>query len=1146
MSTLELTYRSFIDRISGVSKKDIILKLYRSFIITLSVFLLLALILTSAEALYFFTSAVRKFFLYGFTSALAATVLIILIIALSAYRSLQESKSINRYALRIGDNFPSVKDNLLNAIQLYHSTRSRDKFFSESLAEESIRQVDGTTKNLNFNGIISYKSNNSFLMLFAGILLVFVSLFMIFPGVFQASAFRLINYNYKFVDNTLGISYDVKPGNIEIARGDNVNISVRVHFNNPVYAADKITFNTKLTSIDGADLSSSSQDLSAVKWNEFNTVVSNISSSTSYWFEYKGIKSDEYTITVTNRPIIKSVKITIFPPAYTKLPSHDAEGNNITTIMGSKVYVELESPDNLSSSVLQFSDGSPLDLSLNGNSATGSFTANRNETFKLIAVKNSAGRELTNVNPPGYSLKVYPDEYPKAEIIEPESELQMKGDKDVLVRSRITDDFGFTKMRLGYRLSKSKYGMTNKDFNFADIPIKNLDATALEVPYEWNLSNLNLGTEDEVEYFVEVYDNDAVSGPKSTRSDVHKLIYPSLESLLKKTEETSEDIANSLKSSYENAMDLKQELNNIQDKLKKDPEDLGLNDPKKNQELQNKINDIQNQFSSTQQKLNELMTSLQNNNQISKETMDKYMELQKMFQQIDSKELREMMQKLQEALKNLDPQKLQEAMKDFTFDEERFKKAIEKTMELLKKILNEQKFGELAKKLDEMAKKQEELKNKTENTDEKDKNQMNQLSSTQEQLKKEYEEFLKQMKELSDNMKQLNNDEIAKQFEKMMKEMQKKNLDQKMNQSSKDLQSGNKDNSMDQQQQLSEDLNEMNQQMQDLLNQMMQNENSKLMAKMQELLDKMQKMSQEQGELKDQSGKMDENTDESEYKENESQQKGLTTELQKTIDELMQLSDQMPMTPQLGKLLGDAYNEMSKASKSLGKKDAKSANTSQGKAKESLDKAIEKFKSMCQNGKMPGKGNSLSQLLQALQQMIARQQALNDKMSRFGPNGNKGQYTQQELAEMQKLSMEQETIRKNLQQLNDEFKKQQEVEGKKLLGNLDQVQKDMMEIITDLKDNNITPETRKRQEKILSRMLDFQLSVREKDFEQKRESRPGKDYDRTSPPEIVISRPNVINGINQDALKLQSESFNEDYEILIQKYLSKLNAENKK
>ncbi|MCC7159773.1 MAG: hypothetical protein IT281_09560, partial [Ignavibacteria bacterium] len=169
-----------------------------------------------------------------------------------------------------------------------------------------------------------------------------------------------------------------------------------------------------------------------------------------------------------------------------------------------------------------------------------------------------------------------------------------------------------------------------------------------------------------------------------------------------------------------------------------------------------------------------------------------------------------------------------------------------------------------------------------------------------------------------------------------------------------------------------------------------------------------------------------------------------------------------------------------------------------------------------------------------------RQQGLNQQMQGMQPNGNQGQMTQEQMAEMQKLSQEQEQIKQGVQQLNEEFKKQQELDGKKLLGNLDQVQKDMSEIIMDLENNNITPETKKRQEKILSRMLDFQLSTREKDFEQKRESRPGRNFDRSTPPEIVISKPNIINGINQDALELQQENYTEDYEVLIQKYHDKV------
>ena len=59
--------------------------------------------------------------------------------------------------------------------------------------------------------------------------------------------------------------------------------------------------------------------------------------------------------------------------------------------------------------------------------------------------------------------------------------------------------------------------------------------------------------------------------------------------------------------------------------------------------------------------------------------------------------------------------------------------------------------------------------------------------------------------------------------------------------------------------------------------------------------------------------------------------------------------------------------------------------------------------------------------------------------------------------------------------------------------------------------------------------------------------RPGKDFNRTSPPEIIISKPTIIDGVNQDALELQKQSYSDDYEILIQKYMEKIrNAQKNK
>ncbi len=1147
MSSLELTYRSFITRISDTGRKDLVFTLVKRSLIMLIVFIALAFLLITAEAVFELSTTFRKILFFGYISGFAATAVMISAVYLTSLQKIRSSAVINRYAKKIGSTYPEIKDRLLNSLQLYNYTTKKDHIFSDSLAAESINTFNEHTRSIDFKNAVSFKKNNRLLIIFASVLLLFNILLFSFPGTLLAAANRIVNYNFTFVDNTLGIAFEIKPGNTEISKGESVELIANIKFNDPAYTTGEITLFTREVTPDGISISENDEKISAVNTNEFRASLKSINSQTVYWFEYKGVKSPVYTITITNRPVIKSLKVTVYPPAYTRLPSRTIDGNDITTIAGSTVYIELESSEDINSASVSFGGATmPVNFEINGKTAIGSFIASSNGTFTVNVKREHSGKVLESINPKTINLKVFPDQFPVISITEPENnEVNVQGKGDIEIRSRITDDFGFTKLRLGYKIVSSKFGPTDKDYRYTDIHIKNTDATGLEVPFIWNLRSLNLGSEDVVEYFVEVYDNDGYSGPKMSRSQVKRLVYPSFESLMKKTEKTKDEVENSLKSAMDDAMELKKELDELKEKMEKNPEELGLNDPKKNQEMQQKLENIQNNLNNTQQKLDDLMKELQQNSQISKETLDKYMELQKMFQKIDSKELREALKKLQEAMKNMNKDQLKEAMKNFKFDEENFKKSLEKTMELLNKIMNEQKMGELTQKLDDITKQQDALKDETKNTDKNDKNSLNNQSKKQEDIKNNLSDFQKQMKELSENFKKSGDQQMSKEMQKLLEEMMKKMLEQKMQNSQQSLEQGNKDQSQKQQEQISQDLNDMNQQMQDMLQSMIDKENSKLQAKMEEFLKRLKEMSKRQKELMDQSEDLDASSDMKDFQNNKQQQDKLQNDLSNLTEEMMSMAQQMGMSPMMSKNLGDAFNEMQNASQQLSKKDGQSANKSQGNAKESLDKAAERMQQMCQSGK-PGDGegkkpgSGLQQLLQQLQQMIAKQQQLNNQMQGMNPNGNQGKLSQEQMAQMQRLALEQQQIKDGVNQLNEEFKKQQEADGKKLLGNLDQVQKDMQEIIKDLQENNITPETKKRQEKILSRMLDFQLSTREKDFEQKRESRPGKNFERSSPPEIIISKPNIINGINQDALELQKENYTEDYELLIQKYLEKI------
>ncbi len=98
----------------------------------------------------------------------------------------------------------------------------------------------------------------------------------------------------------------------------------------------------------------------------------------------------------------------------------------------------------------------------------------------------------------------------------------------------------------------------------------------------------------------------------------------------------------------------------------------------------------------------------------------------------------------------------------------------------------------------------------------------------------------------------------------------------------------------------------------------------------------------------------------------------------------------------------------------------------------------------------------------------------------------------------------------------------------------------MKEVVSDLESNNLTEETIRKQDRILSRLLDAQRSIHERDFEKRRESRPGQDIVRESPPEINLQEDR--DKIFQELLKAIREGYHRDYEALIKKYIELLRS----
>jgi hypothetical protein len=112
-----------------------------------------------------------------------------------------------------------------------------------------------------------------------------------------------------------------------------------------------------------------------------------------------------------------------------------------------------------------------------------------------------------------------------------------------------------------------------------------------------------------------------------------------------------------------------------------------------------------------------------------------------------------------------------------------------------------------------------------------------------------------------------------------------------------------------------------------------------------------------------------------------------------------------------------------------------------------------------------------------------------------GAIGQGQQFISEQLA---RLAAEQEALRKMLQQYGEEDKK----EGGKNSGNISEMLKDMEQTEQDLVNKAISDATLKRQQEIITRLLESEKAERERELDEKRESNEAKNQEYSNPNEF--------------------------------------------
>lgn len=1185
-------YSELTGKINHVRRKEHGIAVQTGVINALTGTLALWIIAVSIEAIAEMEPSGRTALFWGTVGLNAALALWQILPPLLRYIGIRKGQEDDVIARRVGQRIPDVGDHLVNTLQLYRTAHAGALVagYSPELVEASITVQGEPLRHHDYTIIIERDERKRALLLFLSAVLVVSTLFLSFPTTYNGALDRLTNYNTEYL-KPAPFTLTIAPGDRRLIRGDSVEIVVR---------AAGIPPRTIKLSLQVGDEAAEDIEIRGDSLGTFRYMLPSIKATTLYRAQAGPIRTARHTFTVVDRPDIRLLRARVTSPSYTGRGTEQLPDNvgDVSGMRGSAVSISITTNvEPASAQIVQIFprevrlasaaavptpptsfDTVRIPMTIDGASASGGFRLTRDGSY-YIALVSPEG--ITNLSPVQYTMSVSTDGPPSIALMQPTGNFDIDRSMLLPTQVRIADDYGFSRLRIMYRLTASKYGEPMKDFKEHAIPLPRNRSTTMEVPYVWDMTRMDMVPEDEVEIYFEVYDNDAVAGPKVARTETLKVRFPSLEETLRQADQQQNQANADMEQVLKQAMDARKQMDELNRELMKqlaqNKQQAGWQEKQKLQEMMKQHEQMQQKLEKIAEDLRAVTEKLQQAKAMSPETLKKYMDLQKLFQELKNPALMEQMRKMQQEMEKMTPEQMAEAMKNYKYNEEQFRQSIERTMNILKRMQTEQKVDEMIRRAEDLANQQERLNEMMRETAPDDKAMQQGLAERQRDLARDAEKMKQQTEELTKQMSEAGEDMPTKEMQEAQESLEQNGPQESMDQAGEQMEQGEMQKAQQQGQQARQSAQDFQKKMQSVKKKMQENSQRAVTNKMKKAMQDLLELSKREEELKKQTEQTQANSPQ--FRDLAQQQAQMKEQMENITEQMMSLGKKsFAVTPEMGKEMGDAIRQMQNATQSLEQREGMEASQQEGGAMTSMNNAAKMMAEalqQMQNGQGQGQGMGMGMSMQQrLQQMSAQQQMINQAMQQQQGQGQQGQQGQGqegegeqegegkegkgkngkngrngeggegegEGSEMKRLQRQQQEVKKSVDDMNKEL---QESGGtrKNMIGDLERAADEIEEVLSDMRSGQVTPETLQRQERILSRLLDANRSQRERDFEKERESKPGVDIVRQSPPDLRFENKDTERTL-RDQLRSREQGYSKDYEYMIRRYFEALGRGN--
>ncbi|MBI4647803.1 MAG: hypothetical protein HY738_14740, partial [Bacteroidia bacterium] len=757
-------------------------QIIRGLLISFSLYGFFYLFITVSEYFGHFSIITRTFVFYTVIAVFLAVFLKMICIPFLKYNKIGKIISHKQASKIISTYFSDIQDKLYNTIELADlagtNTKSRELIFA------SIDQRIELLRIVPFVKAINLKENIRYFPYIVLLSAIIIAVYLIWPSILNEGTARMIHHRTFFAP-AAPFDFILLNDSLSAEKGSDFKVLLQTKGK---YAPENV-----LISYGGNNFLMKKDSKS-----KFSYDFKNINNSVAFFFNAEEYYSAKFRLEVLPAPVIVDFFVEINVPEYTG--EKDRILNNIgdlTIPYGSVIKWRFNTKD-ISNMYFTFGDTLVFPAIHDSSGFYLENTAYQSNNYKIsLANKYFSRKDILQ-----YSLNVIPDLHPSIKVNTIHDSLQYS---IYYFQGIINDDYGFKNLYFCYNT-------TSTPDSLHKLPLKiSQNLTAQEFYYSFDFSVISFINND-IEYFFEVWDNDAVNGSKSARTGVYEFKIPTEEELEKYNSEANADIQSSVERSYRLAKELREDINKMREDLINDKSTSWERTQMMQQisEKQNTLEQLMEQLAKENAQKNEFMNTF---SEEELEILKKQEEIQNLLENIMNDELKKLIEEFNNLLNDFDNKKLNEITKDLDISYKDIEEQLNRDLELLKQMEVEQKINSAIDQLEELAKDQQELSEQSDNRKLDGEELKNLLEKQNEQSGK--------FDDISDGYKEIQkkNNELEAPFKLDDFGQEIENIKNEFQQGSQNLQQNNSKKASQNQKQNSQNLQQLAQNMQNMMQQ---------------------------------------------------------------------------------------------------------------------------------------------------------------------------------------------------------------------------------------------------------------------------------------------------------------------------------------